>query len=126
MYVSAYNSASSELAECCKRCSDVDNFLSVGHIPPPQTITHHNPTQRLAQSNETAHQTIYAYLIQPVQRIPRYRLLLADLLKHTSKRHNDWSDLQQAHSLVCETAALVNTKTADAERTLKVNRHRRP
>ena len=26
-----------------------------------------------------------AYLIQPVQRIPRYRLLLEDLLKHTDR-----------------------------------------
>lgn len=76
--------------------------------------------QQLAQSEKTARQTIYAYLIQPVQRIPRYRLLLADMLKHTPTSHKDWKNLEQAHNLVGETATLVNTKTAEAERTLKV------
>jgi hypothetical protein len=31
----------------------------------------------------------------PVQRIPRYQLLLRDLLKHTEKDHNDYESLQK-------------------------------
>jgi RhoGEF domain len=37
-----------------------------------------------------------SYLIQPVQRVPRYKLLLAELLKHTRDTHPDWSNLTTA------------------------------
>jgi hypothetical protein len=37
-----------------------------------------------------------SYLIQPVQRVPRYKLLLTELLKHTRDTHPDWSNLSAA------------------------------
>ena len=40
--------------------------------------------------------SIQAYLINPVQRIPRYKLLLENLLKHTQSSHPDYEDLQRA------------------------------
>eukprot|EP00736_Rhodelphis_marinus_P012950 Rmarinus@m.16994 len=41
-----------------------------------------------------------ALLIMPVQRIPRYVLLLTDLLKHTEKSHVDEENLRQALRMV--------------------------
>lgn len=32
-----------------------------------------------------------SYLIRPVQRIPRYILLLTDIIKHTPKTHPDYN-----------------------------------
>jgi hypothetical protein len=37
-----------------------------------------------------------AFLILPVQRIPRYALLLADLYKHTWEQHADHENLQKS------------------------------
>jgi hypothetical protein len=35
-----------------------------------------------------------SYLIQPIQRVPRYSLLLNELLKHTKQDHEDYENLQ--------------------------------
>jgi RhoGEF domain len=34
--------------------------------------------------------------LQPVQRVPRYKLLLAELLKHTKETHPDWANITLA------------------------------
>src|SRR4051812_361799 len=39
---------------------------------------------------------IQSYLLLPVQRIPRYKMLLEDLLKHTHETHGDYEDLRRA------------------------------
>ena len=36
---------------------------------------------------------IRSFLITPIQRIPRYKLLLDDLKKHTPEKHPDYKDL---------------------------------
>ncbi len=40
--------------------------------------------------------TIRSFLILPIQRIPRYNLLLEDLIKHTPEQHVDYGLLVQA------------------------------
>eukprot|EP01119_Soliformovum_irregulare_P013253 TRINITY_DN3515_c0_g1_i1.p1 TRINITY_DN3515_c0_g1~~TRINITY_DN3515_c0_g1_i1.p1 ORF type:complete len:730 (-),score=250.69 TRINITY_DN3515_c0_g1_i1:71-2260(-) len=39
---------------------------------------------------------LLSFLIMPVQRIPRYILLLGDILKHTPKDHKDYKDTEKA------------------------------
>ena len=52
---------------------------------------------RACEHQEACHGLdLRAYLIQPVQRVPRYRLLLIELLKHTRESHPDWADLNAA------------------------------
>ncbi len=52
---------------------------------------------RACEHQEACHGLdLRAYLIQPVQRVPRYRLLLIELLKHTRESHPDWADLKAA------------------------------
>ena len=52
---------------------------------------------RACEHQEACHGLdLRAYLIQPVQRVPRYRLLLIELLKHTRESHPDWVDLKAA------------------------------
>ena len=41
---------------------------------------------------------LLSYLILPVQRIPRYNMLLRDLLKNTSETHPDYHQLSQVYS----------------------------
>ena len=43
---------------------------------------------------------IYALLITPIQRVPRYVLLLKELIKHTPATHPDHADLKKALSVI--------------------------
>ncbi len=45
-----------------------------------------------------------ALLITPIQRIPRYNLLLKDLIKHTSDTHPDYQNLKASLALMQEVA----------------------
>jgi len=45
---------------------------------------------------------IYSYLIMPVQRIPRYIMMLEDLSKRTVPEHADFSPLKQAVKKISE------------------------
>jgi len=65
-----------------------------------------------------------SYLIMPIQRIPRYKLLLTELLKATPEDHIDYSDVSAALNLVEKVAAKVNEsiraqQAADAMRRLQ-------
>lgn len=59
-------------------------------------------------------------MIQPVQRIPRYRLLLADLVKYTEVDHHDRKALIEALEKMGETASYLEKKSEEAENTTKV------
>lgn len=52
--------------------------------------------------------TLDALLIMPVQRIPRYELLLKELIKHTNNDHPDHDLLISSQSLVHELALKIN------------------
>ena len=49
-----------------------------------------------------------SYLIMPVQRIPRYKMLLSELLKVTGSKHHDYHDLLRALKMVEKIAEKVN------------------
>jgi hypothetical protein len=49
-------------------------------------------------------QNLESLLILPVQRIPRYRLLLEQLLKYTTNDHPDYQTVQSALDKICELA----------------------
>ena len=49
------------------------------------------------------------YLIMPVQRIPRYNLLLKDLIDHTTAEHPDYKYLQKALESTKSVATYVNS-----------------
>lgn len=51
---------------------------------------------------------ITSYLILPIQRVPRYRLLLEDLIKHTPDHHPDKAGLQEALEKIKDVASHLN------------------
>lgn len=61
-----------------------------------------------------------SFLILPVQRIPRYEMLLGDLLKHTSPEHADFPDLKKAVDLIKGVATYVDEKKSEAESVTRV------
>jgi len=61
-----------------------------------------------------------SYLILPIQRIPRYVLLLQELVKHTWKDHADYQKLCEAWDKMQKTANYMNEKKKETENSFKV------
>jgi hypothetical protein len=120
-YVKDYDRARSELAHARKNSLEFGAYITVpttlrttrhtvqydtrgahAHAHLHNTRLTTRPTQDLEKSNgaKLENKDIFAYLIMPVQRIPRYQLLLRDLLKHTEKDHNDFESLQKVNCTI--------------------------
>eukprot|EP00999_Lentomonas_sp_LEN2_P001141 NODE_214_length_1891_cov_80.638889_g190_i0.p1 GENE.NODE_214_length_1891_cov_80.638889_g190_i0~~NODE_214_length_1891_cov_80.638889_g190_i0.p1 ORF type:complete len:519 (-),score=91.47 NODE_214_length_1891_cov_80.638889_g190_i0:186-1742(-) len=56
-----------------------------------------------------------AYLVMPIQRIPRYVMLLKDLLKHTSPSHKDYKNLTEAAAQIEDVAKYINEAKREDE-----------
>jgi hypothetical protein len=102
-YCSNYNEAMRILSEC-KKQSKFKKFLD----------------ELKKKCHDIEHRGIEDYLIRPVQRIPRYYLLLQDLVKHTSKDHPDYANLASAAQKVQAVAEYMNDKKREAENIMKV------
>jgi RhoGEF domain len=76
-------------------------------------------------AGELKGKSLYTYLIMPIQRIPRYILLLEDLLKHSRTDHPDYAPLGQAVQKISEIADYVDEKKAfynDSQRMLALSK----
>jgi hypothetical protein len=60
--------------------------------------------------------TLPFFLIMPVQRIPRYMLLLKELLSRTAESHPDYQNLTKALQMIETIAEHVNKSVKEAER----------
>uniref|UniRef100_A0A670Z8F7 Rho guanine nucleotide exchange factor 17 n=1 Tax=Pseudonaja textilis TaxID=8673 RepID=A0A670Z8F7_PSETE len=60
-------------------------------------------------------QALSDLMIKPVQRIPRYELLVKDLLKHTSEEHPDYPFLIEAQKSIKQVAEKINKGMKSAE-----------
>ncbi|KAM3837427.1 LOW QUALITY PROTEIN: rho guanine nucleotide exchange factor 17 [Vipera latastei] len=60
-------------------------------------------------------QALSDLMIKPVQRIPRYELLVKDLLKHTSEEHPDHPFLIEAQTSIKQVAEKINKGMKSAE-----------
>eukprot|EP01104_Vermistella_antarctica_P016881 TRINITY_DN5862_c0_g2_i1.p1 TRINITY_DN5862_c0_g2~~TRINITY_DN5862_c0_g2_i1.p1 ORF type:complete len:947 (+),score=249.04 TRINITY_DN5862_c0_g2_i1:250-3090(+) len=58
---------------------------------------------------------INSYLILPVQRVPRYALLLSEFLKYTPESHPDYNNIVNAQAEVKKVGDYVNEKQRTAE-----------
>ncbi|KAL7721278.1 Spermatogenesis-associated protein [Entamoeba marina] len=58
---------------------------------------------------------ISAFLITPVQRLPRYKMLLTDLLKYTPACHPDHENVKVALKLITDVTITVNNNTKKLE-----------
>lgn len=67
-----------------------------------------NFLKTIQDSGVTRGRTINSYLIAPIQRVPRYIMLIAELLKCTKPDHPDYASLQQALTMVEAVAVEIN------------------
>eukprot|EP01089_Gocevia_fonbrunei_P019349 TRINITY_DN6831_c0_g2_i1.p1 TRINITY_DN6831_c0_g2~~TRINITY_DN6831_c0_g2_i1.p1 ORF type:complete len:189 (+),score=30.88 TRINITY_DN6831_c0_g2_i1:37-603(+) len=74
------------------------------------------------QQNSKDRLHLLALLIQPVQRIPRYQLLLADLHKNTPENHPDYVNLGRAVVEITRITTSVNEQMDKHENFLKLTK----
>eukprot|EP01080_Neovahlkampfia_damariscottae_P004793 gene4793-8379_t len=67
------------------------------------------------QLKTTGNQSINSLFIMPVQRLPRYKLLLDQLIKHTPTEHIDYNDLVNARDKISKTVLEINQKKKEYE-----------
>ncbi|XP_028413190.1 uncharacterized protein LOC114536033 isoform X2 [Dendronephthya gigantea] len=65
-------------------------------------------------------QTLDSLLLMPIQRIPRYELLLKELVKRTEPEHPDYENLSEALSKARETATDLNEHIRQIENESKI------
>jgi hypothetical protein len=71
------------------------------------------------QQKETG-TALQSYLIEPIQRIPRYKLLLEELIRNTEEDHPDYANLGVALASVAEVALSVNNEIKKQEIRMKL------
>ncbi|GAM17857.1 hypothetical protein SAMD00019534_010320 [Acytostelium subglobosum LB1] len=75
---------------------------------------------RQAEDRINPRSRLESLLITPVQRIPRYVLLLQDLLKHTESTHPDFLHISEGLKVIKEVAISINDTKRRADNSLKV------
>ena len=75
----------------------------------------------LEQSKFTIGLTIESLLILPIQRLPRYEMLLKEIIKQTEEYHVDLYALKNAYDQVCEITEMINDKMTEYEKRLKAS-----
>ncbi|CAD8149823.1 unnamed protein product [Paramecium pentaurelia] len=81
-YYEGFNKSLTTLKQCINDKEDFRKFL-----------------KNMTELKEYNYQDIESYLIKPVQRIPKYNLLLEDLIKHTENTHPDYQNLSDCLQL---------------------------
>jgi hypothetical protein len=66
--------------------------------------------QRAEKHSDCRGLSFTSFFIMPVQRIPRYRMLLEQLLKFTEETHEERKDVESALSKISDMATAVNEK----------------
>ncbi|KAL7719886.1 FYVE [Entamoeba marina] len=72
--------------------------------------------QKRLRINAKSQLDLRSYLITPVQRLPRYNLLLNELLKHTEEEHPDYANIIEAIKCIKECTQFANDSVRERER----------
>jgi hypothetical protein len=79
-YANAFNDASQRIAAHTKRSNKLRDFLAKAAL----------------RDSRCKHRSLDAFLIMPIQRVPRYALLLQDLGKALPEHHNSRAEVEEA------------------------------
>eukprot|EP01101_Sappina_pedata_P002276 TRINITY_DN12522_c0_g1_i1.p1 TRINITY_DN12522_c0_g1~~TRINITY_DN12522_c0_g1_i1.p1 ORF type:complete len:812 (-),score=303.15 TRINITY_DN12522_c0_g1_i1:14-2449(-) len=101
-YLQNYNSSMDRINTLCKNVKFANLLTEIKKHPDCKSLD------------------LASFLIMPVQRVPRYNMLLRDLAKHTWATHPDFENLNKAGSEVETIAAFLNEKKKEAEASTKL------
>jgi len=104
-FVNNYNTSMTVLSQLREENSNFETFLQ-----------NQNRTFR----KDTQGWDLTDYLITPVQRLPRYRLLLEDLLRNTPETHSDYPPVKEALAKITSVTDFVNEEKRLSENIQKI------
>lgn len=104
--------------EYCKNYDRCAAFLKESAKNPVSAFN--NICNDVSSTPTVGNQSLSSYLIMPVQRLPRYRLLLVDLLDKTWSAHADFDALERALDGVSRAAIGVNAFVKASDGAAKV------
>eukprot|EP00808_Paulinella_micropora_P010970 g3671.t1 len=112
-YVNNFSSAQERLMHWVKKNRKFDLFLREQELlasdSASASLTSEERSELVKNSGQgQGYPHLQALLITPVQRIPRYMLLLKSLTKHTEEGHPDYAHLRQAFTEVQKATAKIN------------------
>lgn len=81
---------------------------------------HHKFKAFLSARREEHNMDLLSFMIMPVQRVPRYVLLLAEMIKCTPKSHVEYTLLNEALTKVKQVAMHINDQQREIEKMTKV------
>lgn len=90
-YVKNFDNAMSLMNECTEKCP---RFAAI--------------VKEIQQGPDCANLTLQHHMLEPIQRVPRYELLLKDYLKHLPENSPDRKDTEEALQKVTEAASHSN------------------
>ncbi|EGG14725.1 pleckstrin domain-containing protein [Cavenderia fasciculata] len=102
-YVNNYDRSITSLKQCKEKTPEFKAFVA--------TLDY---TEKFSGLN------VESFLILPVQRIPRYVLLLQDLLKYTSNDHPDFDQLCEALGTIKDFAETINYKKSEEDNNSRI------
>ena len=97
-FVNKYEESVQTLQRCMSRKASFAKFL-----------------ERAYCDAESQGLSLESFLVKPIQRIPRYRLLLADICKHTPTSYRDYQSLKDSLEKVGEIADFINQKKRESD-----------
>jgi len=97
-YINNFNNAIATVRDCRKTNPAFSQFL-----------------KRVQADPETRMEDLDSFLIAPVQQLPRYIMLLTDLLRNTSSTHDDFGTLTQAVNKMKDLTIYVNEQKRVSE-----------
>ncbi|KAH3742617.1 Guanine exchange factor for Rac 30 [Pelomyxa schiedti] len=103
-YVNNHETACSTLTQCKEKSPTFRQYL-----------------ERLEYTPALNNLNVEGLLITPVQRVPRYVLLLTDMLKSTPKEHPDNQPLQDALEFMRDLADYINQRKHDSDNMNELN-----
>eukprot|EP01087_Luapelamoeba_hula_P009341 TRINITY_DN2409_c1_g1_i1.p1 TRINITY_DN2409_c1_g1~~TRINITY_DN2409_c1_g1_i1.p1 ORF type:complete len:500 (+),score=101.11 TRINITY_DN2409_c1_g1_i1:8-1507(+) len=101
-YLNNYDSAIQKFKEIQGESSQLDNFVK-------------------KFCEETGQQDVTFYFIMPIQRLPRYEMLLREILKYTDEAHPDHSNLQVALEKIKLINDFLNDQKREDDNRRKIN-----
>jgi hypothetical protein len=93
--------------------TDFDRSLKLLESLHNENEPFHNLIQSLGTGGFVGRLGLDSLRVVPIQRIPRYVLLLKALIKYTSEDHPDYKNLEEALKKMSELATFINTKKSE-------------
>ncbi|GAM28971.1 hypothetical protein SAMD00019534_121470 [Acytostelium subglobosum LB1] len=78
--------------------------------------------QTVRDSQKQSRLDLTSFLIMPVQRMPRMKMLLSEIVEQTEQLHPDYIDLRDALEMITQTTKILNEEIRKNENKLKVQK----